>query len=163
MLILNVLDGSVSSLLEHCLGWRRDSEDSAGDVGGEERLAVADSPLLTYLHTSPRPSPSQVDNLARAQSSSPSLSPLHVLLTSPHLQPLHPHLVEVVSVLVDHDLATGPPSPLVSLGRFCELHPGWWGLTARLAQLLLTRTQCDVNSGTLSPPATTPPEHIFYF
>ena len=105
--MLFVLDGSVSSLLEHCLGWRKEEEEEGGsNVEGERRLSS--SPLLAYLHHSARPCPQQVELLCREHSltQSPSLaSPLHVLLTSPHLQPHHHNLQQVVSVLLDHGMA----------------------------------------------------------
>ena len=138
------VDGSVSSLLEHCLGWAREEEEEA------EEEEVRSSPLLEYLQHSPRPCPRQVERLCSQPGShltSSGRGPLHVLLASPHLEPHHTHLHQVVSVLLDHwEPSLSSPSALVSLGRLCERH-GCWGLGARLAQLLLTRTQCDVNSG----------------
>ena len=150
--MLFVLDGSVSSLLEHCLGWRREEDSDSGGEEEEERRSLTSSPLLTYLHHSARPCPQEVEQLCRQHSlpphCRPASSPLHVLLTSPNLQPDHLHLQQVVSVLLDHGLASPLSSPLLSLTRLCERRA--WGPAASIAQLLLSRAQWDVNSGTAS-------------
>ena len=134
------VDGSVSSLLEHCLGW-----------GREEKEEVRSSPLLDYLQHSPRPCPRHVEALCTdpLPLTSSGRGPLHVLLTSPNLLPDHHHLEEVVSVLLSS--TTSPTVSLVSLSRLVERRA--WSQAASVAQLLLSRTDCDVNSGSAHTPA----------
>ena len=145
------VDGSVSSLLEHCLGWAREEEEEA------EEEDVRSSPLLEYLQHSPRPCPRQVERLCSQPGShltSSGRGPLHVLLTSPHLQPDHDSLKEVVSVLLAAPPTvppTGPSCPppsLLTLSRLCERRA--WSQAAGVAQLLLCHAECDVNSGNVT-------------
>ena len=139
------VDGSVSSLLEHCLGWGR---EEAGEEESEVE-EVRSSPLLSYLQHSPRPCPRQVESLCTGPLplTSSGRGPLHVLLTSPHLLPDH-QLEEVVSVLLSS--TTSPPVSLVSLSRLVERRA--WSQAVSVAQLLLSRTDCDVNSGSAPTP-----------
>ena len=139
------VDKSVSSLLEHCLGW------DALPEGGEEEEVLA-TPLLQACAShlalpALRLLLTQGSDLKMV--SSRGRTALHLLL-SPQHAPTVPHLLlPAASLLVeagaplDHRDGEGA-TPLLSLARLLEL--GQFSLAAELAALLLTSHLCDVNS-----------------
>ena len=144
-LIDSFVDKSVSSLLEHCLGW-----DALPEEGEEEELLA--TPLLQACG-SHLALPAL--RLLLTQGCDPSLASsrgrtaLHLLL-SPHHAPTAPHLLLPAASLLlqagaplDHRDGEGA-TPLLSLARLLEL--GQFSLAAELAALLLTSHVCDVNS-----------------
>ena len=139
----------MSSLLEHCLGWRREDEEA------ETQEASITSPLLQYLSTSDLPSPAHVKLLTSQEgcdvASSCGQGPLHILLTSNSMTSasslaIVSDLLEAGARLDQRDEAGN--TPLLCLSRLLEA--GQWGVAAHLAQLFCTRPDCDVNSGMLN-------------
>ena len=140
-----LVDGSVSSLLEHCLGWRH--EDQAED-GGRAGEADAGHPLLRYLASAPRPAPRHLQLLA-AQHGCPALA-LHTLLSCPAPAPA---LAEAAAALLEAGArldARDPAgnTPLLCVARLLER--GAWESAATLATMFCARPDCDVNSGAQS-------------
>ena len=143
-------DGSVSSLLEHCLGWRRDSQE----VAKETAPACQRCPLLRYLSSCPSPSPDHVSLLCSQYGcdnvDTGGQGPLHVLLGSPGHSPAT-NLMDTVGRLLqagarlDQRDAAGN-TPLLSLATLLER--GEWSSAAQIATMFCTRPDCDVNSGT---------------
>ena len=137
------VDRSVSSLLEHCLGWEPQPEEQE-----EERLP---SPLMSACVPLALPTLRQLltQGCDPNLTSSRGRTALHLLL-SPHQAPSSPHLLLPATSLLlqagasldhrDHDGAT----PLLCLARLLELE--LFALAAELASLLLTSSDCDVNS-----------------
>ena len=152
----NFSDGSVSSLLEHCLGWNREDEDGESPGSGDDLTST--SPLLQYLSSCDLPSPAHVKLLTSQEgcdvTSSSGQGPLHILLTSSSISNLTSasSLAAIVSDLLEagarldqRDEAGN--TPLLCLSHLLEVGQG--GVAASLAQLFCTRTDCDVNSGML--------------
>jgi len=150
------VDGSVSSLLEHCLGWNREDEDGESPGSGDDLTST--SPLLQYLSSCDLPSPAHVKLLTSQEgcdvTSSSGQGPLHILLTSSSISNLTSasSLAAIVSDLLEagarldqRDEAGN--TPLLCLSHLLEVGQG--GVAASLAQLFCTRTDCDVNSGML--------------
>ena len=149
-----LLDGSVSSLLEHCLGFKRDERDERSEAA----LASAASPLTSYLASCPAPELSRVAALASehyhheagdTDHTGVTGGPLHVLLTaSPapcsSLTALASVLLEAGARLDTRDRAGN--TPLLCLASL--LQRAEWGVAAEIAKLFCTRNDCDVNSGT---------------
>jgi len=142
------VDGSVSSLLEHCLGFRpRDEREERSE------LSASASPLTRYLASSPAPELSRVTALAsehyhevREATDHPG-GPLHVLLTlspapSTALASIAGALLEAGARLDQRDRAGN--TPLLCLASL--LQRAEWGVAADIAKLFCTRTDCDVNS-----------------
>ena len=142
-----LVDGSVSSLLEHCLGWRHGDQAEDGGRAGE---AEAGHPLLRYLASAPRPAPRHLQLLA-AQHGCPALA-LHTLLSCPAPAPA-PALAEAAAALLEAGarLDTRDPAgntPLLCVARLLER--GAWETAATLATMFCARPDCDVNSGAQS-------------
>ena len=140
-----LVDGSVSSLLEHCLGWRHGDQAEDGGRAGE---AEAGHPLLRYLASAPRPAPRHLQLLA-AQHGCPALA-LHTLLSCPAPAPA---LAEAAAALLEAGarLDTRDPAgntPLLCVARLLER--GAWDTAATLATMFCARPDCDVNSGAQS-------------
>ena len=144
-------DGSVSSLLEHCLGFKRDERDERSEAA----LASAASPLTRYLASSSAPELSRVSALASehyqedAGDTDHTGGPLHVLLSaSPApcsaLPPIVSVLLEAGARLDQRDNKGN--TPLLCLASL--LQRAEWGVAAEIAKLFCTRNDCDVNSGT---------------
>lgn len=145
------VDGSVSSLLEHCLGW----EKAECNKEEEEELS---SPLLLLCAT---PSPSALHNIRMFcsqpgcdpnQTTSLGRSPLAVLLSSPHpalpsnqLLPTVASLLDAGALLDQRDTSTGN-TPLLQLNHLLEKHQ--FQEAAEIAHLMLTHgsNTCDVNA-----------------
>lgn len=147
------VDGSVSSLLEHCLGWEKQEE-------AEEEVEDLPSPLLLLCNT---PSSSSLHNIRLLctqqgcdpnQTTSRGRGALAVLLSAIPSHPTHPSvpLLPTVSALIgagaeldQRDPVTGN-TPLIELNSMLEKQK--YQEAAELASLLLTSGGdiCDVNA-----------------
>jgi len=134
------VDGSVSSLLEHCLGWEpRDEKEE------EEELTT---PLLSSCSL---PSLPTIRLLCQQgcdpnQTTSSGRSALHVLLSSRYS--LSVPIIPIVRTLLDAGASldqrdTQGNTPLLSVSKLLERKQ--FIEAAEIAQMMLTRNSCDVN------------------
>jgi len=137
------VDGSVSSLLEHCLGWEpQESEEE------EEELPGPLLPLLTPLTFLPLLPPVLSSGCDPNLLTSRGRAALHLLL-APRDPPPSPHLLLPATLLLLEAGATldqrdsEGTTPLLSLARLLELR--LYKVAAEVATLLLSRG-CDVNA-----------------
>jgi len=114
-------------------------------------------PLLTYLSTSPCPTPAHIQLLCSQHGSggvtSSGQGPLHLLLnnnnTSVNQQQLHSLLPDLVTSLLQAGVRLDQRdeegnTALLALTHLLEKRE--WSLAAHIATLFCTRSDCDVNS-----------------
>ena len=142
------VDGSVNTLLEHCLGLKTEHQDTQTKIDNDvSRLTC---PLLRYLATCDTPSTSHVSLLCSQYgcdvTSASGQGPLHVYLTS-HVTSVSLSLVSQLveaGVKLDQRDEDGN-TPLLCLSHL--LDRGQMAVAAQIAQFLCTQPGCDVNSG----------------